>query len=211
MDDLKEGVQIPDTLRQALSLILTVLAAVLYAAILGSAVVRTYIEVDPTFGDGTIRAAGVLSGLVGAVVAAGFANSQRAQYQQITLDHPLGGGQAPTGWTTLKPPSRLKRKLLGLARTIGVRARQARLHTAPDESTTDPTPVEGQEPETPQKSGMAVWVAILYFAVYFIVGAAAFALAVIRPEVPELVSNCAWVWLGAVVSSGYTFFELGQS
>ncbi|MHB0856171.1 MAG: hypothetical protein ACYC5M_01210 [Anaerolineae bacterium] len=208
MDDPNEGALIPERLRQVLSLLMTVLAALLYAAILGSAVIRTYVEGDPLFSQGAVRAAGVLSGLVGSVVAAGFASSQRPARQPISLDHPLGG-RAPTGWTTLKPPSFLKRKLLGLARTIGMRTQQARPATAPEGEPTVPAPIE--EPDAPRKVSLAMWVAVLYFGVYFFVGAGAFALTVMRPEVPELVFNCAWVWLGTVLSSGYTFFALGQS
>ena len=198
MDQLLEEKVIPERLRQALSLILTIVAVLLYAAILGSAIVRTIIEDDPTFTPGAVRAAGLLAGLVGSVVTAGFARSWRLGSVPISASHPMAG-QTPTAWVSLGPPSLAKSKLSGLARTLGLLPSSATpMRSVPGE------PEEAAAKSTP----IALWIALLYFAVYFLVGICAFALSILRPTVPELVDQAAWVWLGTVISSGYSFFAL---
>ncbi len=201
MEQIADGtVEIPDRARQVLSLVLTILAAVLYGIVLGYAVVRTYLEGMPVFPPGMLRIAAMLSGMVGAVVTAGFAQSERPSSVPIRAPHPLGG-HSRTGWSTLKPPSFLRCKFLGLARALGIHTQLV----APHAFTTDE-----QESQQGQAITAAVWVAALYFTVYFAVGLAAFALAVFRPAAPELILNSAWVWLGTVLSAGYSFFALGS-
>jgi len=190
---------IPGQIQQALSLILTVLAALLYAAILGSAVVRTFLEGNPIFTEGALRAASVLSGFVGAVVTAGFARGRRLDSTPIGVTHPMGGRTLPA-WTSLKPASRARSKLVGLAITLGLRVESALVQEL--------TLPETEQPEPERVVASAVWIALLYLVVYFLVGASALALSILRPEVPEIIGNTAWVWLGTLVSSGYTFFGL---
>lgn len=192
----------PLWLQQALSLTLTVVAALLYALVVGNAVVKTFIEEQPTFTDGTTRAAGLLSGLVGAVVTAGFSRSKRPTTAPVSAKHPLGG-HATTAWVSLKKPSRPRIKLQSLGETLGVPT------VAPAPSRTEPTQGPG---ELPASQGMpaALWVGILYFAVYFMVGLASFAAILLRSSAPEVVVNSAWVWLGTIMSSGYSYFALGS-
>ena len=199
MEDITEDKTLPAWLKQIASLILTVLAALLYAAILGSAVVRTFMEGSPTFTANALRAASVLSGFVGAVVTAGFARGRRLTVTPVGIAHPMGG-KAVAAWTSTTPASRIKSKLVGLAATLGLRVKPA----LPQQ----PAPHDAEQPEPKKAFPAAVWVALLYLLVYFLVGASAFALTILRPEVPELIGNAAWVWLGTLVSSGYTFFGL---
>ena len=200
MDDNTPTGIIPEWLQRVSGAIVTVLAAILYAVVLGSAIARTALEGEPVFSEATLRMASLLSGLVGSVVAAGFARSRRLSAAPIIAAHRIGGSIARTGWYTLKPPSRFRAKFLGLAAMLGVRVCVGATILSDVPSPADP-PV-------PQAPNYALWVGLLYFAVYFLVGVGAFVLAVIRPSVPDLVSNAAWVWLGTVVTSAYTYFGM---
>jgi hypothetical protein len=197
MEDIAQRRSIPDWIRQILSLTLTVAAAFLYAGILGSAVVRTFVESDPVFTEGTLRAARLLSGFVGAVVTAGFARGRRLGSTPVGVRHAMGG-RTLSAWISLKPASRIKSKLVGLAVTLGLPIERALLRqlAAPD----------AEQPEVERALNSAVWVSLLYLVLYFVIGASAFALSIVRTEVPELIANAAWVWLGTLVSSGYAFF-----
>jgi hypothetical protein len=175
MDDNTSNGTLPERLQRAAGAIVTVLAAVLYAVVLGSAIVRTAIEGEPIFSEMMLRMASLLSGLVGSVVAAGFARSRRPSATPIVTTHPIGGGIARTGWYSLRPPSRFQAKFLGVAAMVGVRV-QSGAPTLSD--------------------------------VYFVVGVGAFLLTITRATVPELVSNAAWVWLGTIVTSTYTYFGM---
>ncbi len=203
MEDIVEVAPLPERLRNAFSLTLTLLAALLYAGVLGSAIVRSFQEEEPQFTDAAIRAAGMLSGLVGSVVSAGFARGKRPAAASISIEHPLGG-RTRTSWQTLRRPSLVRSKLLGLAGLLGMR---------PMAATADPAGGEGTPAELDpgRKLTMSLWVALLYVALYFVVGAAAFVLTLARPGTPEFLGNAAWVWLGTVASSAYSFFGLGAS
>ncbi len=204
MNQVADGVTFPAWLQRILSLSLTILAAILYVAVLGGAVVRVAIEVAPVFSSGLERASGLLSGLVGAVVAAGFAHSKRPSSVIVHLQHPLGG-RTPTAWSTLAPPSLLKAKMTSLARTLGLLPLRAPIpRNTPDES----EPSTPQAPEVPEPAPAALWVAALYFGVYFLVGLGALIVTLVKPSVPEFIENAAWVWLGTVISSAYTFFGI---
>lgn len=198
-EDIIQRRTIPEWLQQVLSLVLTILAALLYAAILGSAVVRTFVEGDPVFTEGAVRAASVLSGFVGAVVTAGFARGRRLGSTPIGVAHPMGG-RTLSAWTSLKPASRTRSKLMGLAMILGLPIERALLQQL--------ALADAEQPEPEKVMISAVWIALLYLVVYFAVGACAFALSIIRPEVPDVIGNAAWVWLGTLISSGYTFFGL---
>jgi hypothetical protein len=200
MDDNTPTGVIPEWLQRASGAIVTVLAAILYAVLLGSAIIRTAVEEAPVFSEATLRMASLLSGLVGSVVAAGFARSRRPSAAPIVAHHPIGSSVARTGWYTLKPPSRFRSKFLGLAAMLGVRVR-----VGPTILSDVPSPAD---PPATQEPDYALWVGLLYFAVYFLVGMGAFVLTVTRPIVPELVSNAAWVWLGTVVTSAYAYFGM---
>jgi len=200
MDDNSPTGAIPEGLQRALGAIMTVLAAVLYAVVLGSAIIRTALEGDPTFSETTLRMASLLSGLVGSVVAAGFARSRRPSAAPILARHPIGGDSARTGWYTLKPPSRFRAKFLGLAAMLGVRVRVGATNLSDVPSPVDEPPISAPD--------YALWVALVYFAVYFVVGVGAFVLTATRHAVPDLVGNAAWVWLGTVVTSAYTYFGM---
>lgn len=186
---------VPDQIRRVLTLALTIIAALLYALVLGGAVVKTFVEGEPTFTENTVRAAGLLSGLVGSVVTAGFARSRRPALVRMTTDHPLGG-RAVTAWSSLRPPSLIRRNLSSLASTLG-------LVSSPSAALPD-----DEEPEIAQSITPTVWIALLYFVVYFLVGLGAFMLTIWRPVVPDIISNSSWVWLGTIISSSYSFFGL---
>jgi hypothetical protein len=200
MDDNTSNGTLPERLQRAAGAIVTVLAAVLYAVVLGSAIVRTAIEGEPIFSEMMLRMASLLSGLVGSVVAAGFARSRRPSATPIVTTHPIGGGIARTGWYSLRPPSRFQAKFLGVAAMVGVRVQIGATTLSDVPSPADPPP--------PQAPGHALWVGLLYSAVYFVVGVGAFLLTITRATVPELVSNAAWVWLGTIVTSTYTYFGM---
>lgn len=199
MEDSTEMQPIPDLIRRTVSLVLTVVAIVLYAMVLGNAIVRSFLEDEPELSDSMVRAAGLLSGLVGSVVTAGFARGQRPVSVQVEASHPMGG-RASTGWSTLKPPSLVMRNLLGLADTLGLRATPEPLSRR--------TTVDAEEPEVTRELSAAVWVALLYFGVYFLIGISGFAVTIWREGAPEVVANSAWVWVGTVISSAYSFLGL---
>ena len=60
----------PEQIKRIASLAFTVLAAILYAGVLGAAIVRTLSGADAAFSSNMVRAVGLLSGLVGSVVGA---------------------------------------------------------------------------------------------------------------------------------------------
>jgi len=203
MDSIVEVEPFPERLRDGFSVAFTLLAAALYAYVLGSAVVRSFLEPAPEFTEGAVRIAGLLSGLVGSVVSAGFAKGKRPATASVSVEHPLGC-RSRTSWQTLQRPSLLRCRLLGLSRLLGLRP----LAATADPATGDETPVE-----LDPGRGLTVnlWVALLYVALYFVVGAGAFVLVLTRPDTPEFLGNAAWVWLGTIVSSAYTYFGLGAS
>ena len=184
-------VVIPEALRRMLSLVVTIAAAVLYALVLGSAVVRTIVEGDPAFSEGAVRAASLLSGLVGSVVSAGFASSQKSRIEPVEADRPR----------VRRPTSSLaSRNLESLARTLGFLPLASRSSERASREADEAAPV--------QESPLALWVALLYVAVYFLVGVSCVALVIIKDTVPELIGNAAWVCMGTVISSAYAFFAL---
>lgn len=203
MRDIIESPILTDKARRILTVALTVGAALLYAAVLGYAIVLTLISPDqPQFSSGLVRAAGLLSGLVGSVVTAGFANSKQPGSVSISAPHPMGGRVA-TSWNTLRPPSRVRSKLIGLGELLGLRTpRTFPSRTTPsrdgDSAPLPPTPTEGM--------GLQGWIGLLYFAVYFVTGAAAFVVSLFKMPVPELVDNAGGVFLGTIITSAYTFF-----
>ena len=191
---------IPERARRIISLSLTVIAAVLYAAVLGSAVVRTALQEAPEFSQNTMRAAGLLSGLVGSVVSAGFARSPRPGTVQLVNRHPMGD-RTPVPWESLRPPSLLRRNLAGLASVLGLETEWRALRSAPDDA--DPPVIESRMPA-------AAWVALLYFAVYFVTGVGAFVVAMWKDPVAEFLANAGWVWVGTVITTAYAFLGLNS-
>ena len=209
MEEIVDVAPLPDGLRRILSFALTVLAALLYAVVLGSAVVRAWLDPDATFTEGTVRTASLLSGLVGSVVSSGFARGSRPSAASVSIAHPLGG-RARTGWQTLRRPSLVRCKLLGLAGILGLRA-TALTGQAPAEAPAGEAPDTPAELDPGRGYTASLWVALLYFALYFVIGAGAFLLNLMQPATPEFLGNAAWVWLGTVMSSGYSFFALGPN
>ncbi|MBM3189404.1 MAG: hypothetical protein FJZ90_11860 [Chloroflexi bacterium] len=204
MTDSAQDALIPESARRILSLSLTVIAALLYAVVLGTAVIRTVLEENPVFPQNMVRAAGLLSGLVGSVVTAGFATSPRPGTVQLVAEHPLGG-RARTGWMSLTSPSLIRRNLLGLASVLGLISPPEPTRSVSDELE---LPVETEPPAMESKMPTAAWVALLYFAVYFFVGVCAFLVAVWKDPVPEFVASSGWVWLGTAISAAYAFLGL---
>ncbi len=200
MDNTPEAQIIPAWMQQMLSLVLTLAAALLYLGILGYAIVRSFIEPEPVFTAGAMRAAQLLSGLVGSVVTAGFA---RGKGSSVSAMGAVGSTSALAVRARLKPISRTRRKFIGLGELVGFRA----LPSAPRKSM--PEEGEGEQEETPQVSSLSLWVGLIYFGAYFLVGIGAFALILIKSDVPEFIGNAAWVWLGTLVAAGDSFFSLG--
>ena len=190
---------LPDWLQRALLLLSTVAAVLLYAGILGSALVRTVTQEAPEFSDNMVRAAGLLSGLIGAVVTAGFARSQRPIAVQIVAEHPMGG-QAITAWTSLQPVSLIHRNLTSLAATLGLLSARSLISRSGDDQT--------QQAEMTRRLSAVEWIALLYCIIYFVTGIAAFAITIVKPTVPGLVANSGWVWLGTAITSTYSFLGL---
>ena len=191
-------VSVPERIRQVIAFILTMAALVLYVVVLGDALLRTYLLGMPELPVATSRFASLLSGLVGAVVTAGFARASRPSSVPVTAPHPLGGW-AHTGWSTLRPPSRPRAKLLGLAEMLGLHPTEV----APAQTATD-------EEQTSRRRTVdaTTALALAYFLIYFLVGLAAFVLTFTRPQVPDLIMNAAWIWVGTIVSSGYAYLGL---
>jgi hypothetical protein len=195
---------IPDLLQQVLVQVLTLAAALLYLGILGYAIVKGFMGSDLAFTEGAMRAAQLLSGLVGSVVTAGFARA-RLPTGAVNIPREINGRPA-AGQRRPLSSSRTRLKFVGLGEAIGFRV-QASL---PDRSPAG----EGEEPgpqPAPQVSPLSLWVGLIYFGVYFLVGMGAFALILIRSEVPEFLTNSAWVWLGTLIAAGYSFFSLSGS
>jgi len=198
LEQTPKTAKLPEALQRILTLMFTVLAALLYAGILGAAMVQTLLGGDATLTAGASRIATVLGGLVGAVVSAGFAGSWRPGSVQLRAHHPISG-DAVTSWSSLRPPSRLNSKFASLARVLGFASRSHTvLDAAPDD---EGSPVEESDPT-------AVGMALLYAAIYFLVGGAAFLLVLTKDVVPEIIESSAWTWVGSLVASAYTFFGL---
>ncbi|MFH1085291.1 MAG: hypothetical protein V1772_05975 [Chloroflexota bacterium] len=192
------AIVIPENVRQVMALVLTVSAALLYGIVLGTAVVRTIFGPTPEFTITMTRAANLLSGLVGAVVTAGFARSERP------LALPLGA-EAPVGlWRRWKASNLARRNLLGLARTLGLPLTVP----APAEGAPQPEAPSTDDPADPRYQRLAIWTAVLYLAMYFVVGLAALLTSIWVKQTPEMVSQAGWVWLGTTVSAAYSFFGI---
>ncbi len=161
------------------------------------------------FPENMVRAAGLLSGLVGSVVSAGFANSQRPVSIQMTNSHPIGG-RTLTAWYSLHHPSLIRRNFLGLASLMGLYtpSRPVPRSRTPEESPPEEPPLEEEAPPTREPLSIVVWIALLYFAIYFLVGISAFFVTIFRDSTPEIVANSGWVWLGTVISSTYSFLGI---
>ena len=200
MSDTNRDALVPEAIRQLLTLALTVIAAVLYAMILGRAVVRTVLDASDDFTPTEVRAASLLSGLVGTVVTAGFARSKRRVPVQVSRSHALGDDSASV-WHSLKPPSLAKRNLLSLAEALGVSPRATSLSRTADGSAID----------LPKQAAMAMWIALVYVAIYFLVGISAFIVSLWIEQAPGMVTQAGWVWLGTTVSAAYSFFGLSVS
>ena len=204
MERITDGIAIPAWLRPALSLILSASAALLYGILLSVAIIRTVVEGQPTFSPGTLRAAELLSALVGSVVTAGFARGKKpleAIHASWFRPRPWAARAAAAGKRTL---SLAQNKLVALGEVLG-------LYRTPFAETHDVGhPEEIVSPEPSQGNPAAFYVGMLYFGVYLVVGAAAFVVTVARSAVPDLVANSAWVWMGTLISSAYAFFALGQ-
>ncbi len=113
------------------------------------------------------------------------------------------GTKPPSLWSRLGADTLLEGKMLGLARTVGLPVVSASLASLAADAGGAPS---GAPVETERSNKLAMWLAIIYFVVYFIAGLGAFGLTVIRDTVPDMVSNAGWVWLGTMVSAGYAFF-----
>lgn len=195
MSDTTAAPLTPSRMRSILTLMMAVAAALLYAAILGAGILRTLTtEGTPSFPSGMERLASALCGLMGTIVTAGFARGGRATSTPITAPHPMGG-DAPTGWYSLRPPSRARSKFGALGHLLGVSG--WRVRQAPSPSDTDaPTP----EPTPPAEDTAPLWAGVLYAAVYVLVGLAAAVTVVAKSAtVPPMVDNAAMVFGGTMI------------
>jgi hypothetical protein len=197
MNESDSSQLMPEDLRQVASLVLSLSAALLYGLLLGSAIIRTVLGPQPTFGTNVVRMTGLLGGLVGSVVTAGFARSNPPVSVQMSARHAMGG-ESVTAWHTIKPPSRLRRNLLSLGETIGIRASGSLRESLSS----------GDVIEEPLRARAALWIAVIYLTVYVVVGLAAVVVSFWIETAPEMVSQAGWVWLGTTVSSAYSYFGL---
>lgn len=203
MQEIIDSSLVPDSVRRVLVLCLTLAAALLYGALMGFAIYGAFAGITRSYNDDTAaRAASLLSGLVGSVVTAGFSRSKRPETVQLSADHPMGG-RAVTAWRSLKPDSLIKANLLGLGGMLGFPTQP--LAPASSRATDELVP-----PVEPDVNALAMWVALVYIAIYILVGVASFATMFWAPSPPDLVVDAGWVWLGTVVSSGYSFFALND-
>ena len=189
------GQGMPEGIKRIVSLGFTVIAALLYAGLLGYAIVCTLTGADTQFSANMVRAAGLLSGLVGSVVTAGFARSEPGGSAQLDREGP-SAGRPPGEWRPLEALPLWRRNLASLASTLGLGGEVRAPRSGAGEGS------------APDKVGTPVWVALLYFAVYFLVGVGAFLTGLLRSGAPEIVANAGWVWLGTAISSAYSFLGL---
>jgi hypothetical protein len=198
---------LPAQLQRIVAFALTVSVAILYAVIMTVVMVNAVNSPGWEPNANVVRAVGLLGGVLGAVVTAGFARSQPASGVFLGADHPLGGA-APSGWAAIRP-SRARRNLLGLAELMGLPTRRP---ASP--SRTGELPEEAEPPEEiiaePARAGLAMWVAILYLAVYLVVGLASLIVSLLISEAPDVVTQAAWVWIGTALSSAYAFFGIDR-
>lgn len=197
MDSAPGNQYLPESVRQLASLVLTLSAALLYALLLGSAILKTVLGPTPDFGPNMVRMTGLLGGLVGSVVTAGFARSAPPVSVQMAARHVMGG-EAVTAWRSIRPPSRLRRNLLSLGETLGVRSSASYREGLN----------RGDLVEEAPRARAAMWIAIFYLVVYIVVGLAAVVVSFWIDHTPEMVAQAGWVWLGTTVSSAYSFFSL---
>ncbi|MEN6479611.1 MAG: hypothetical protein ABFD20_08240 [Anaerolineales bacterium] len=203
-EDLNENELVPGWVRQLVMVSLAVMVILLYGGILGVAMHRTVHSAMPQITDGMEKAVAILSGLVGTVVTAGFASSKRATTVQTRGLRPVGA-EPPSFWERHNLRQLTASKMMGLARTVGLPAvtTTVRMHAADEDLVDADAMARGR-----RSNRLAMWLAIVYFLVYFLVGLGAFGLTVLRESVPAIVSNAAWVWLGTLVSAGYAFFGI---
>jgi hypothetical protein len=186
-----QSIEPPEQAKRLISLSFTILAVLLYGAILGGAVIKSILSSTAVFTEGALRATQILSGLVGTVVTAGFARGKSSNLSPTASQHDKG----------FLPLWYIQGKLLGLADTLGLYiGGLTASHIAPEED----------EPVRVLKVNTATWIAGVYFIIYFLVGAGAFAITILRAQVPEIISTSAWVWLGTLISGSYSFFALGN-
>ncbi|NLG26357.1 MAG: hypothetical protein GX557_00470 [Chloroflexi bacterium] len=197
MDETPRVGALPEAIQRLVTICFTVLAAALYALILGTAMVQTARGLDSTLTDGALRAVRVLGGVVGAVVSAGFAGSWRSDTVQLSAKHPMAG-DARTGWFSLRPTSRFQRKFASLSRTLGFAGRVPAVLEA--------EPGSDAAPAAPDRASLIM--TLTYVGVYFVLGVVAFVLVLFKQAVPEIVENSAWTWLGTVIASVYTYFGM---
>ncbi len=205
VEEIIESELLPQRLRRILSLMLTVMAVLIYALVMGIAIYRTLTEPDPVFTDAWTRVVAGLSGLVGAVVTAGFSRGSQSSTSVVALKDPAKHKSLSVGWHALRSPSRARCKMLGLASFLGARvALPVAVVGALDDE-------EVVEPDDDTSSTSAVWLAVLYFCVYFITGAASLLTVLLTDNAPAFLSDAAWVWLGTVASSAYSYFSIDSS
>jgi hypothetical protein len=203
MQEIADSRLFPEPLRRVLVFVLTITAVVLYAVVLGIAIVATIRSDGATalsLNQGMVNTAKALSALVGAVVAAGFGRSDAPSTVQLDADHAMGGRVA-TSWHSLKPPSLFERNMRSLGELIGIRMVRDRSSNTRDDS---------EVPVTSPQTGLSLsaWVGLTYFVVYVLVGAAALIVSLYRPVVPDLISTTGSVFVGTMVASAYTFFSI---
>lgn len=200
--DLTNNELVPGWVKEVVTVGLTVMAIVLYGGVLAVAIYRTVTTDPPFITFGMERAAAMLSGLIGTVVTVGFARGRRPLTVQTRGLRPVGA-KRPSLWRRLDAPALLESKMLGLARTVGLPVVSGSVAALDADAGLAPG---GDETRRPRDARLVIWLAIIYFAVYFVVGLGAFGLTLLRESVPDMVANAGWVWLGTLVSAGYAFF-----
>ncbi len=198
-DEFSRNGLVPTWVREIVTVGLAICVIVLYGVLLGTALYRTLHSDTPFITNGMERSAAILSGLVGTIVSVGFASGRRVATVQARGLRPVGADK-PSLWERLGAGALVQGKMLGLARTVGLPVVSASVAgLAADQG-------GGAGASEANTNRLSMWLAIVYFVVYFLIGLGAFLLTVMRESVPDMVSNAAWVWLGTLVSAGYAFF-----
>lgn len=200
--DLTNNELVPGWVKEVVTVGLAITAIVLYGGVLVVAVYRTVSSDQPLITFGMERAAAMLGGLIGTIVTAGFARGRRPVTVQARGLRPVGA-RRPSFWQRLDAPALLQSKMLGLARTVGLPAASGAMATLAADADGGVSAIDARQA---RHTRLAMWMAIVYFVVYFVVGLGAFGLTLLRESVPDMVANAGWVWLGTLVSAGYAFF-----
>jgi hypothetical protein len=213
MDQISKYPVIPAWLSALAVPVIAASAALLYAFLLGTAIVKALLGLPLSLTPTALRIVQILSGLVGTVVSAGFSRGKQPAPVNVHPQHYILRGERRAA-ARQHALNLSQHKFGSLGQLLGFRTWSPVAPTPATREAVSPAPDAGATPAPaptpPDTHPAAVAVGLLYFAVYFLVGAAALLVALLKPGAPELVANAGYVWAGTVASSAYTFFSVGK-